>query len=111
MALHSRSKRIALALFVLLSFAGGVIVLGGAAKATNLCHNDVEAYLKDELSGDAKFGLDIAGNNHLQSFPTPMGKSPNAVYDCGMCLWPFCCGWGKASFLSSCFMLCTPCCN
>ncbi|KAF5825210.1 hypothetical protein DUNSADRAFT_13643, partial [Dunaliella salina] len=62
-----------------------VIVLGGAAKATNICHNNVEAYLEGEPQPlDVKFGLKIAGEGHLQDFPSPIGKSPNATYDCGI---------------------------
>uniref|UniRef100_A0A7S3R7Y9 Uncharacterized protein n=1 Tax=Dunaliella tertiolecta TaxID=3047 RepID=A0A7S3R7Y9_DUNTE len=96
MVLHSTGLKIGQTLMLLLSIAGGVIVIGGLGAATNNCRENAHELLRKapllqdndptndpSIDSDLLNGLAIAANNHLQPFTTncPDGE---AAYDCGI---------------------------
>mmetsp|Transcript_23067 Transcript_23067/g.63704 ORF Transcript_23067/g.63704 Transcript_23067/m.63704 type:complete len:197 (+) Transcript_23067:129-719(+) len=84
MVLHSAGMKLGQTLMLILSIAGGVIVIGGLGAATNQCRENAHDLLGGKTSDEEyTVGLAAAATKHLQPFTTnyPDGE---AAYDCGI---------------------------
>ncbi|KAF5832153.1 hypothetical protein DUNSADRAFT_12055 [Dunaliella salina] len=83
--LHSTGMKVGQCLMLLLSIAGGVIVIGGLGAATNQCRENAYDLLGGKTTDEEyTVGLATAATKHLQPFPTSFPNGESAAYDCGI---------------------------